>query len=102
MIMDVKLATMRVYILARKLGVKSSAIVEKCQEVGLSVKNHMSLLSSSEVARIQKLFFNTINSISELLEYIKTNCPLIHLFWYRGQGDVNWRLNPSIVRGDVL
>jgi len=50
------MATTRVYILAKKLGVKSSAIVEKCQAEGLAVKNHMSVISAGLAATIQEWF----------------------------------------------
>jgi len=50
------LAVTRVYILARELGVKSSAIVEKCQEEGLDVKNHMSSISAGLAATIREWF----------------------------------------------
>jgi translation initiation factor IF-2 len=50
------LATTRVYILAKELGVKSSAIVAKCQDEGLEVKNHMSVISAGLAATIQEWF----------------------------------------------
>jgi len=50
------LATTRVYILAKELGVKSAAIVKKCQDEGLDVKNHMSVLSAGLAATIREWF----------------------------------------------
>jgi len=50
------LATTRVYILAKELGTKSSAIVKKCQDEGLDVKNHMSVLSAGLAATIREWF----------------------------------------------
>jgi len=50
------LATTRVYILARELGVKSSAIVKKCQDEGLSVQNHMATISAGLAATIREWF----------------------------------------------
>jgi translation initiation factor IF-2 len=50
------LATTRVYILAKELGIKSSAIVKKCQDEGLDVKNHMSVLSAGLAATIREWF----------------------------------------------
>jgi translation initiation factor IF-2 len=50
------LATTRVYILAKELGIKSSAIVKKCQDEGLDVKNHMSVISAGLAATIQEWF----------------------------------------------
>jgi len=50
------MATTRVYILARELGVKSSAIVEKCHDEGLDVKNHMSVISAGLAATIREWF----------------------------------------------
>jgi translation initiation factor IF-2 len=50
------LATTRVYLLARELGVKSSAIVKKCQDEGLDVKNHMSAISAGLAATIKEWF----------------------------------------------
>jgi len=50
------LATTRVYILAKDLGVKSTAIVQKCQDEGLDVKNHMSTISAGLAATIQEWF----------------------------------------------
>jgi len=48
------LATTRVYLLARELSVKSSAIVKKCQDEGLDVKNHMSAISAGLAATIKE------------------------------------------------
>jgi len=50
------LATTRVYILAKELGVKSSAIVKKCQDEDLDVKNHMSTISAGLAATIREWF----------------------------------------------
>jgi translation initiation factor IF-2 len=49
-------ATTRVYILANELGVKSSAIIKKCQDEGLDVKNHMAVLSAGLAATIREWF----------------------------------------------
>jgi len=50
------LATTRVYILAKELGVKSSAVVQKCQDEGLDVKNHMSVISAGLAATVREWF----------------------------------------------
>ena len=50
------MAATRVYILARELGVKSSAIVKKCQDEGLEIKNHMSVISAGLAATIREWF----------------------------------------------
>jgi len=50
------MATTRVYILAKELGVKSTAIVQKCQDEGLDVKNHMSVISAGLAATIREWF----------------------------------------------
>lgn len=50
------MASTRVYILAKELGIKSSAIVKKCQDEGLEVKNHMSVLSAGLAATIREWF----------------------------------------------
>jgi len=50
------LATTRVYILAKELGVKSAAIVKKCQDEQLDVKNHMSTISAGLAATIREWF----------------------------------------------
>jgi translation initiation factor IF-2 len=50
------LATTRVYILARELGVKSAAIVKKCQDEGLDVRNHMATISAGLAATIREWF----------------------------------------------
>ena len=50
------MASTRVYILAKELGVKSSAIVKKCQDEGLDVKNHMSVISAGLAATIHEWF----------------------------------------------
>jgi len=50
------LATTRVYILAKELGVKSAAIVKKCQDEDLDVKNHMSTISAGLAATIREWF----------------------------------------------
>ncbi|MBN2378087.1 MAG: translation initiation factor IF-2 [Sedimentisphaerales bacterium] len=46
----------RVHQLAKELGVKSTAIVAKCQAEGLSIKNHMSTLSAGLEATIREWF----------------------------------------------
>ena len=48
--------TTRVHILAKELGVKSKAIVEKCQAEGLDVKNHMSTISIGLAETIREWF----------------------------------------------
>jgi len=50
------LANTRVYILAKELSVKSTAIVKKCQDEGLDVKNHMSTISAGLAATIREWF----------------------------------------------
>ena len=50
------MAATRVYILAKELGVKSTAIVKKCQDEGLDVKNHMSWISAGLAATICEWF----------------------------------------------
>jgi len=50
------MATTRVYVLAKELGVKSTAIVKKCQDEGLDVKNHMSVISAGLTATIREWF----------------------------------------------
>jgi len=50
------MAATRVYILAKELGVKSSAIVKKCQDEDLDVKNHMSTISAGLAATILEWF----------------------------------------------
>ncbi len=50
------MASTRVYILAKELGVKSSAIVKKCQDEGLDIKNHMSVISAGLAATILEWF----------------------------------------------
>jgi len=55
------LATTRVYILAKELGVKSSAIVKKCQDEELDVKNHMSTISAGLAATIREWFSEGAN-----------------------------------------
>lgn len=46
----------RVYLLAKELGVKSQAIVVKCQAEGLDIKNHMSPLTPGQAATIREWF----------------------------------------------
>ncbi len=50
------MAATRIYILAKELGVKSTAIVEKCQDEGLDVKNHMAAISAGLAATIREWF----------------------------------------------
>ncbi len=50
------MATTRVYILAKEIGVKSSAVVTKCQDEGLEIKNHMSVISAGLAATIREWF----------------------------------------------
>ncbi|HSV26867.1 MAG TPA: translation initiation factor IF-2, partial [Sedimentisphaerales bacterium] len=51
------MAVTRVYILANELGVKSTAIVEKCKAEGLTqVENHMATISAGLAATIREWF----------------------------------------------
>ena len=50
------MATTRVYILAKELGVNSEAIVKKCQDEGLDIKNHMATISAGLAATIREWF----------------------------------------------
>ena len=50
------MASTRVYILAEELGVKSTAIVKKCRDEGLDVKNHMAVISAGLDATIREWF----------------------------------------------
>ncbi|MDD5458849.1 MAG: translation initiation factor IF-2 [Phycisphaerae bacterium] len=56
------MAATRVYILAKELGVKSAAIVEKCQAEGLDqITNHMSTISAGLTATIKEWFSENEN-----------------------------------------
>ncbi len=50
------MAFTRVYILAKELGVKSASIVKKCQDEGLDIKNHMSVIKAGLAATIREWF----------------------------------------------
>ena len=50
------MATTRVHLLAKELGVNSKAIIEKCQAEDLDVKNHMSTISAGLAATIREWF----------------------------------------------
>jgi translation initiation factor IF-2 len=51
------LAATKVYLLAEELGVKSTAIIKKCQDEGLDdVKNHMTAISAGLAATIREWF----------------------------------------------
>ena len=51
------MATTKVYLLANELGVKSTAIIKKCQDEGLDyVKNHMTTISAGLAATIREWF----------------------------------------------
>jgi translation initiation factor IF-2 len=55
------MATTRVYILAKALGVKSAAIVAKCKAEDVDVKNHMSVISAGLAATISEWFSEGAN-----------------------------------------
>jgi translation initiation factor IF-2 len=46
----------RVYLLARELGVSSTAIIKKCQDEGLDIRNHMATISAGLAATIREWF----------------------------------------------
>ena len=46
----------RVFELARELGVKSKAMLEKCRAEGLEIKNHMATLSAGLEATLREWF----------------------------------------------
>ncbi|MDD5135137.1 MAG: translation initiation factor IF-2 N-terminal domain-containing protein, partial [Phycisphaerae bacterium] len=50
------MAITRVHLLAKELGVKSKAIIEKCQAEGLDIQNHMSTVSAGLSATIREWF----------------------------------------------
>jgi translation initiation factor IF-2 len=50
------LAITRVHLLAKELGVKSKAVIEKCQAEGLDIQNHMSTISAGLAATIREWF----------------------------------------------
>lgn len=50
------MATTRVHLLAKELGVKSKAIIDKCQAEGLDIQNHMSTISAGLAATIREWF----------------------------------------------
>jgi len=50
------LATTRVHLLAKELGVKSKAIIDKCQAEGLDVQNHMSTIKAGLAATVREWF----------------------------------------------
>ena len=50
------MATTRIHLLAKELGVKSKSIIEKCQAEELDVKNHMSTISAGLAATIREWF----------------------------------------------
>ncbi|MGB8226074.1 MAG: translation initiation factor IF-2 [Sedimentisphaerales bacterium] len=50
------MATTRVHLLAKELGVKSKAIIDKCQAEGLDIQNHMSTISAGLAATIKEWF----------------------------------------------
>ena len=50
------MAITRVYLLARELGVSSTAIMKKCQDEGLDIKNHMATISAGLAATIKEWF----------------------------------------------
>jgi translation initiation factor IF-2 len=49
-------AVTRVHLLAKELGVKSKAILDKCRAEGLDIKNHMSTISAGLAATIREWF----------------------------------------------
>jgi len=59
--LEIILPTTRVYILANELGVKSTAIVKKCQDEGLDVQNHMAVISAGLAATIREWFSESEN-----------------------------------------
>lgn len=71
----------RVFQLAKELGVKSTAIVEKCKAEGIDIKNHMSTLSAGLEATVQEWFSSgenvtTIETTAAVdLEKVKTKKP---------------------------
>jgi translation initiation factor IF-2 len=56
------LATTRVHLLAKELGVNSKAIIEKCQAEDLDVKNHMSTISAGLAATIREWFSEGVHT----------------------------------------
>lgn len=54
--------TTRVHLLATELGVKSKAIVEKCQAEGLDIKNHMATISVGLAATIREWFSEGVHA----------------------------------------
>jgi len=62
------MGTIRVYILAKDLGVKSSDIIKKCHLEGeklLAVKNHMSPLSAHVADTVRTWFEKMPNDVDD-------------------------------------
>ena len=55
---------MRVFELARELGVTSKVVLEKCRAEGLEIKNHMSTLSVGLEVTIREWFSDAAGATS--------------------------------------
>lgn len=58
------MATIRVYELAKEMEMNSKDLLDKMQELGLPMKNHMSTIPSKEVNRIKSMILNLMGDPS--------------------------------------
>ena len=61
-------APTRVHLLAKELGIKSKQIIDRCQENGLDIKNHMSTISAGLEATIRGWFAESAKIAAEKAE----------------------------------
>lgn len=53
------MAKKRIYEIAKEVGVDNKVVVQKAKDLGLDVKNHMSSVDDSQVAKLKKSFQNS-------------------------------------------
>ena len=53
------MAKKRIYEIAKEVGVDNKVVVQKAKDLGLDVKNHMSSVDDSQVAKLKNSFQNS-------------------------------------------
>lgn len=53
------MAKKRIYEVAKEVGVDNKVVVQKAKDLGFDVKNHMSSIDDSQVAKLKSSFQNS-------------------------------------------
>ena len=73
------MAKKRIYEIAKEVGVDNKVVVQKAKDLGLDVKNHMSSVDDSQVAKLKNSFQNSFWILSKTIQNISIGILLLLL-----------------------